>query len=285
MDEVTSITRRQFIKEGALAMGSAAVLVESVIAPDTAKEKSAKKPRYGFLIDLNRCKGCFACAVACKEEFDVPLGVFRNQVIIHEKGKFPSVKRLFLPWLCNHCERPICISRCPVEPKKALYIAPNGEKIEYEKRATYKRPDGLVLVDNGLMDAYDDRCIGCGACVALCPYQVRSLVETENGYRANKCSLCVHRVDSGDKPACVKACPHSARFFGNLNDPSSDISKALASARREGKSILTLPSLRYRDESINTEPKCFYIGMTEEELKGVYQNGRCIKDEAQQKLE
>jgi len=284
MDGRRTITRRRFLRDSAVAVGSAVIALESLTTVEASRREKVKAPRFGFLIDLARCKGCFACAVACKEEFDVPLGVFRNQVIIHEEGKFPTVKRLFLPWLCNHCERPVCISQCPVEPKKAVYVSPSGEKIEYEKRATYKRPDGLVLVDNGGIDAEENRCIGCGACVALCPYQVRFLIETEDGLRANKCTLCVHRLDAGDKPACVKACPHRARICGDLNDPSSDISIALQEAKAKGRAIATLPTLRYRDKEINTKPQCFYVGLESVELNEVYKKGRCIKDEAQRKI-
>lgn len=285
MGKKSTITRREFLREGAVAVGAGLVALEALKSAEVLAQEKALKPRYGFLIDLTRCKGCFACAVACKEEFDVPLGVFRSQVILQEKGEFPKVKRFFLPWLCNHCEAPVCISQCPVEPKKAVYVSASGERIEYNKRATYKRPDGLVLVDNGLIDSTENRCIGCGACVALCPYQVRFLIDTDDGPKASKCSLCVHRLDVGEKPACVEACPHSARVCGNLNDPESEISRALREAEAAGKGVATLATVRYRENNINTNPRCFYIGLEAKDLNELYKTGECIKDEAREKLQ
>lgn len=280
------ITRRELFKQGGKAALTATVLAN---IPKNAIAVETKLPRYAMLIDVNRCKGCMACAVACKEEFDVPLGVFRSQVITHEKGKFPEVKRLFLPWLCNHCEKPACIEACPVEPKRAVYIAPSGEKIEYEKKATYKRPDGIVVCDNGLLDTQEDRCVGCGVCVIKCPYKARFMTKRadeesvpEKGifFRANKCNLCVHRLEKGDAPACVKACPHKARVIGDLNNPNSEISKALTIYEAQGKRVTTLSPIRYSDGKENTESRCFYVGLGEKELFEVYKIGGCISDEA-----
>jgi tetrathionate reductase subunit B len=278
--ENRTLTRRGVLKHGiaAATVGIAATSIsEWTVAENPTK---TNLPRYGFLIDVEKCMGCFACAVACKEEFDVPLGVFRSQVITQEKGKFPKVKRLFLPWLCNHCKNPICIEQCPVEPKNATYISPEGKEIHYQKRATYQRPDGIVMCDNGLIDTPEDRCIGCGICVKRCPYQVRFITSQPDGQRANKCNLCVHRLEKGDKPACVKACPHEARIVGDLNDPESNISNLLAEYKSKGKDITVLPSTRNNEEDKNTEPLCFYVGLNKEELFEVYENGECVKDEA-----
>jgi tetrathionate reductase subunit B len=277
--EKRTLTRRSALKHGmvAAAAGIAVASIPELAIADNPEKKTL--PRYGFLIDVEKCTGCFACAVACKEEFDVPLGVFRSQVITHEKGKFPKVKRLFLPWLCNHCDNPVCTEQCPVEPKDATYISPEGEEIQYQKRATYQRPDGIVMCDNGLIDTPEDRCIGCGMCVTLCPYQVRFMTSKPNGQRANKCNLCVHRLEKGDKPACVKACPHGARIVGDLNDPESKISQILSEKKSKGKDITVLSSTRYNDEDKDTQPLCFYVGLNKEELFEVYEQGECIKDE------
>ena len=114
-----------------------------------------------------------------------------------ESGVFPNVKVSTLPRLCNHCDNPPCVPVCPV-------------------KATYKREDGLVLVDN-------DLCIGCGYCVQSCPYDARSL--DPNQHLAVKCTFCVHRIDQGLNPACVDACPTGARIFGDLNDPKSEVAE------------------------------------------------------------
>ncbi len=113
-----------------------------------------EKVRWGMVIDLRRCTGCHACAIACKSENAVPLSVFRSWVKIIEKGKYPAVTRSFLPSMCNNCENPICVRNCPTQ-------------------ATYKREDGTVMVD-------PHRCIACKYCIASCPYEVRYLNPLKN---------------------------------------------------------------------------------------------------------
>lgn len=161
---------------------------------------TSRKRRYAMLIDLRRCIGCHSCSVACKTENDVPLGVYRSWVKIIEKGKYPNVSRSFLPILCNNCEKPICVTNCPVN-------------------ATYSRPDGIVLIN-------PHRCIGCKYCMASCPYGVR-YVNPLRKY-VEKCYFCHHRIDAGLQPACVETCLGRARIFGDINDPKSEISQLIA---------------------------------------------------------
>ncbi|KKM09497.1 4Fe-4S ferredoxin [Clostridiales bacterium PH28_bin88] len=157
--------------------------------------------RLGMVIDLRRCTGCKACAVACKSENEVPLGGFRATVNETEKGAYPKVKKYFLPRLCNHCQNPPCVPVCPTG-------------------ATYKREDGPVLINY-------DKCIKCGRCVKACPYNAR-FMNPESGY-ANKCTFCAHRVDNGVVPACVNTCMARARIFGDLADPNSEAAQLAAS--------------------------------------------------------
>ena len=167
--------------------------------PDNEKRK-----QYGMVIDVRRCIGCHACTVACKSEFDVPLGVNRAWVEYVEKGVYPYVSRSFLPRLCNHCDEPPCVPVCPTN-------------------ATYKREqDGIVVVDQGL-------CIGCKYCIQACPYDARFL-NPISGW-ADKCDFCVHRVEKGLDPSCVNTCVGGARIFGNLADLESEVSKLIAENR------------------------------------------------------
>ncbi|WP_136415992.1 sulfate reduction electron transfer complex DsrMKJOP subunit DsrO [Herbaspirillum sp. ST 5-3] len=186
--------------------------------------------RYAMVIDLRRCIGCDACMVACKAEFDVPLGVFRTWVPYKVVGKYPNVRKQFMPRLCNHCDNPPCVRACPVG-------------------ATYKVEDG------GFVLQHYDRCIGCKACMASCPYNARFMLPKSRTYTditsvVDKCTFCHHRVTQGLAPACVQTCIGRARIFGDINDPKSEVSRLVA----------TMPTQVLRPEE-GTKPHVFYIGL------------------------
>jgi len=157
---------------------------------------------YGFVIDVSRCIDCRACLVACRAENQVPLG--HSRIWVRDsglQGSFPDLSRTFIPTNCMHCDEPPCVEVCT-------------------SGATYKDPaTGLVLVDQ-------EACIGCGLCVEACPYEARYL-DPQRGV-VDKCNACPARLERGDTPACVATCLGGARLFGDLNDPESDVSKALA---------------------------------------------------------
>ncbi len=137
----TSLDRREFLKKSAVAATGASAAVLPVGAQAATSER---KKQYGMLIDARRCYGVHACSVACKAEFNVPLGHTRSWVEFIEKGTYPDVSRNFLPRLCNHCSKPNCVSVCPTG-------------------ATWRREeDGIVVVD-------PDICIGCKYCNLACP--------------------------------------------------------------------------------------------------------------------
>jgi tetrathionate reductase subunit B len=193
--------------------------------------KTTKK--WGMVIDLRKCIGCHSCSVACKTENEVPPAVFRSWVKLMDKGAYPNARSLSLPVLCNNCENAVCVKVCPV-------------------KASYKRDDGIVMVD-------PHKCVGCKYCMAACPYQVRHL----NPIRryVQKCSFCYQRVDAGLLPACVETCPAKARVFGDLNDPTSDIVKLLVEN----------PTSVLKPES-GTKPNVFYIALDKDiidPLKGI----------------
>jgi tetrathionate reductase subunit B len=187
-----------------------------------------------MVVDTDRCIGCKACAVACKAENGVRLGGFRSWVSDKEIGEFPHVTRYFQPRLCNHCQEPACMKVCPVG-------------------ATFKRADGLVDVDK-------KKCIGCRYCMVACPYGVRYfnprkdsegelLFPARTRGTVDKCNFCAHRVDNGVVPACVNTCPTSARIFGDLSDPGSDVTHKYNSDH----AVPLLPEL-------GTGPSVFYTG-------------------------
>lgn len=180
--------RRTFLKKMSAGSAAAAITGAHPLAARAAVGKH--KVQYAMLIDTRRCIGCHACTVACKAEFDVPLGSNRSWVEYVEKGDYPNVSRSFLPRLCNHCSEPNCVSVCPTG-------------------ATYKREeDGIVVVDPEI-------CIGCKYCVQACPYDAR-FVNPLTG-SADKCDFCVRLVSKGLEPACVETCIGGARIFGDVS--------------------------------------------------------------------
>ncbi len=257
MSRELNLSRRQVLKgAGAAAVTSAASLAGAV----QVSAARAKAPRWVFIVDLRRCTGCRACTVACKAEYDTPLGAFRTAVYEEVAGKFPTSKRFFLPRLCNHCEGnkedkiPPCVKVCPEYPKERVkFKTPEGKTIRYRTGATYKRPDGLILFENKY-------CTGCGKCIDACPYGARNFDKlltagkdsTKNGIA--KCTFCQHRIDNGVVPACVNICPGRARIFGDLNDPRSEVAKLVAEFKLlENRDKTTLLPAE------NTVPMLFYI--------------------------
>ncbi len=177
--------------------------------------------RYGFVIDQRRCIGCHACTVACKEENQVPLGVFRTWVKYVERGSFPHTRRYFAVLRCNHCDNAPCVTICPTV-------------------ALYRRPDGIVDLDG-------ERCIGCKSCMQACPYDAL-YIDPGTGTAA-KCHYCAHRTEVGLEPACVVVCPEQAIIAGDLDEPTSRIARLVATEQ-----------VQVRKPEQGTQPKVFYLG-------------------------
>jgi Fe-S-cluster-containing dehydrogenase component/formate-dependent nitrite reductase membrane component NrfD len=183
---------------------------------------------YGFAIDLRKCIGCHACTIACKAEHDIPVGVNRCWVKTVEKGSFPETRRFFFPVLCNQCEEAPCVRICPTS-------------------ALFKRRDGIVDLNTG-------NCIGCRACMEACPYD--QLFIDPNTHTAEKCNFCANRVENRLLPACVIVCPTECRIFGDLDDPTSAVSK-----------IVQHEAFAVRKPEKGTGPKIFYLGAEESAIR------------------
>jgi len=174
-----------------------------------------------MVIDLKRCMGCRSCVVACKAENGTPPQIFWREVLQREYGKYPTVTRVYMPRPCMHCKTPPCLEVCPTG-------------------ATQKLDNGIVYID-------DAKCIGCRYCMMVCPYEARYYLKELTYYfpqgptpyeemlyqrhtpgTVQKCDFCRHRLEKGLEPACVATCPARANTFGDLDDPTSEVSQLIA---------------------------------------------------------
>lgn len=220
-------------------------------------------PRWGMVIDLDRCTGCRACEVACAAENNLPVvgeeetalgrDVRWIRVERYLEGEFPEVRVRFMPVLCQQCEQAPCEPVCPVY-------------------ATYHSPERGHLN----VQVYN-RCVGTRYCANNCPYKVRSFnwrqpewpspleqqlnpdVSVRDQGVMEKCTFCSHRLrraqeegrpvrDGEIQPACVQTCPSEAMVFGDLSDPDSRVARLAADPR----------AFRLMEE-LGTGPKVIYL--------------------------
>src|SRR5574340_26070 len=198
---------------------------------------------WGMVIDLKLCIGCNTCVAVCKMRNGTPKGIFWNRVLEEEVGTFPAAKRIFWPVRCMQCEEPACVEACPTG-------------------ASHQREgDKLVIVDQ-------EKCVGCKACMLACPYEARFMWDGAGSYydegltpferqgypnhlagAVQKCNFCASRLDEGLKTSCAEACLTGAIMFGDLDDPASEVSQALAEPRVR---------MRLREE-LGTRPSIYYL--------------------------
>jgi Fe-S-cluster-containing dehydrogenase component len=183
--------------------------------------KGKREKRYGMVIDTRTCVGCGACVVACKTENRVPDGVTRDWIVEEVSGKFPNLRMEIRSERCNHCSDAPCVNLCPTG---ASYV---------------KNGSNIVKVD-------PNKCTGCKACIAACPYGARYVTPKEG--HVSKCTFCDHRSEEGLSTACASVCPTHSIVFGDFNDPLSEVSKLLQ--KRNHKRLIP---------EAGTEPNIYYL--------------------------
>ena len=175
------------------------------------------------LIDVSKCIGCKACQAACyewndlHEEVGINVGVYDNPHDLTDKTwtlmRFTEFdNKGNLEWLirkdgCMHCDDPGCLKACPA-------------------------PGAIVQYTNGIVDFVSENCIGCSYCVKGCPFNVPRISKVDR--KAYKCTLCSDRVAVGQAPACAKACPTQAIYFGSKEDMIGHAEKRIVDLKSRG---------------------------------------------------
>jgi formate dehydrogenase iron-sulfur subunit len=206
-----------------MTMQSLSVEKRSATTTTPPSVRMASEP-VAKLIDISKCIGCKACQVACmqwndlRDEVGTQHGIYDNPVDLTDQSwtvmRFSEYKNADgrLEWLirkdgCMHCEDPGCLKACPA-------------------------PGAIVKYANGIVDFNSSNCIGCGYCIAGCPFNIPRISQKDN--KAYKCTLCSDRVAVGLEPACVKTCPTGAIQFGAKVDMVARGVKRTADLKERG---------------------------------------------------
>jgi Fe-S-cluster-containing dehydrogenase component len=189
--------------------------IQTVTLDQNALQKRGREGleghRWVMVIDLAKCRNARKCVEACQGAHHLRPHEYHITTLVMKDG--PNTAPYYMPKPYQHCDNPPCVSVCPVD-------------------ATYKRQDGIVLIDN-------ERCIGCRFCIATCPYSARMfhwqepvMAETyeqeqpdydvelnvpQRKGTISKCLFSADRVRDGQLPYCVSACPNGVFYFGNEN--------------------------------------------------------------------
>lgn len=218
----------------------------AIVSKLEARQGIAGK-RFVMVVDLALCKNARKCVSACQKWHDRPEDTEWLTIKLMKDSEQSAP--YWFPKQCFHCDNPPCVKVCPVD-------------------ATYKRQDGIVLIDN-------DRCIGCKFCMAACPYSTRVfnwsephiLPEMENlaynpetGMPAKvgtveKCDFCPDRTRAGLLPPCVEACPNGVFYFGDENEDTVTNGSETVSF---SQLIKDRAAYRFMEE-LGTKPRVYYL--------------------------
>jgi formate dehydrogenase iron-sulfur subunit len=192
-------------------------------ATTTLPPQQRQQQEVAKLIDVTKCIGCKACQSACqewndlREEVGINEGSYQNPHDLTENSwtlmRFAEHEQNgTLEWLirkdgCMHCADPGCLKACP-------------------------SPGAIIQYSNGIVDFQEEHCIGCGYCVAGCPFDVPRISKKDS--KAYKCTLCSDRVSVGLEPACIKACPTQALVFGSKEDMIDHANDRIADLKERG---------------------------------------------------
>ncbi|MGF6373779.1 formate dehydrogenase subunit beta [Paraburkholderia sp. 32] len=197
------------------------------VSATTTQPPVIREPATGTvakLIDVSKCIGCKACQTACMEwndlrdEIGVNVGVYDNPPDLTEHSwtvmRFAEYENSAgdIEWLirkdgCMHCDDPGCLKACPA-------------------------PGAIVQYTNGIVDFHQENCIGCGFCIAGCPFDIPRM--SKKDHRVYKCTLCSDRVAVGQEPACVKTCPTGAIMFGTKEDMKQQAEDRIVDLKERG---------------------------------------------------
>lgn len=173
----------------------------------------------GFHFTADNCIGCHSCEAACSEKNNLPSHIAWRKVGYLEGGSYPLFTRVNTSMACNHCTDPVCLKGCPT-----------GAYVKYEKY-------GAVIQDS-------DICFGCQYCTWVCPYNA-PVYNPEAG-SVSKCNMCVDRLDSGLKPACVSACLGHALEFGEVAAMEKERGQALVQIAGFPEPSISQPNIRFK---------------------------------------
>jgi len=215
--------------------------------------------KFVMVVDLAKCKNALSCQSACNKHHYITGD--NAWIKVYNMQESAGTAPYWMPVTCQHCDEPACVTVCPVD-------------------ATFKRRDGLVLIDN-------ERCIGCRFCMAACPYSIRVFnwsepdqgeiyvnMDTEMSHHhpspehagmpsktgtVDKCDFCPHAVKNNELPHCVTACPNGVFYFGDkYEDTVTNGDESL----RLSKLLKDKAGYRYL-ESLGTQPSVYYLPPTD----------------------